>query len=881
MASLIPGYEYDIFISYRQKDNKYDGWVTEFIDNLMKELEATFKEEISVYFDINPHDGLLETHDVDASLKDKLKCLVFIPIVSRTYCDPKSFAWEHEFKAFVEQASKDQFGLKVKLPNGNVATRILPIQIHDLNSDDKVLVEKELGGFLRSIEFIYKESGVNRPLKPDDDDKINLTKTKYRNQINKVANAVDEIIYSLKNFQAAPAIEKTLYKEPLVEIKKEESKQEQEKSATLSRRKLLSGIAILAILITSIVLAYPKIFKSRDNLQTMTMTVSVVNEFGKKETRKVLKENYITKLSIFPFTNERSDSSRNWLQYGISYALSEDLLQFNYMSIGWNSDVSHIQEQINDAKNNNYPYFLTGVFKITDGIYEITSKLYQTTNGAIIAERVFKGSDFFSLIDTVSLQTRIDLGISKGILNSTTDLPINEQMTYNLDAFQFFIEGTYNIQLEKSSSLISLNKAIELDSTFALASYSRANIIHTFEYSYESECIDINQAMRHRQRLSEYREISTRILYYAIFGEDDKSVTLAEMQYKLHPYNIELLYELAHVYFENFMVQECENAVLELNKLMPDSPDYRINLAHCYLYSGKLDKGLKVLEKLLKGNPENANALQEMGTIYLHKNDLDAAELFFKKAILLNPEDEKYWSKIFDHIDYVRKNPVKIDFLEPYTGNYRYEGGIMTLSVFVYNNHLIIKAKNQLPNLLYQVSDTEFISREGFFKETFLKDKQGKVIKIIHKQRNVAQSRMLWKEDSIIIKARDLLLKSKQVEALSAFRIAYNQNPEYYYLALFIKHLEFILNPEYSEIKPTLESFTGKYGQWKIYNKNSEFFITSSNGLIRKILPLSDSLFMYADKFDQIQIVKENKSIKGLKFIFSDGSKEQFFSRNN
>jgi len=28
MKSLIPGYEYDIFISYRQNNNKYDGWVT-------------------------------------------------------------------------------------------------------------------------------------------------------------------------------------------------------------------------------------------------------------------------------------------------------------------------------------------------------------------------------------------------------------------------------------------------------------------------------------------------------------------------------------------------------------------------------------------------------------------------------------------------------------------------------------------------------------------------------------------------------------------------------------------------------------------------------------------------------------------------------------
>ena len=94
MPSLIEGYNYDIFISYRQKDNNGDHWVSEFVDALKTELESTFKEEISVYFDINPHDGLLETHDVDASLKDKLKCLIFIPIISRTYCDPKAFAWE-------------------------------------------------------------------------------------------------------------------------------------------------------------------------------------------------------------------------------------------------------------------------------------------------------------------------------------------------------------------------------------------------------------------------------------------------------------------------------------------------------------------------------------------------------------------------------------------------------------------------------------------------------------------------------------------------------------------------------------------------------------------------------------------------------------------
>jgi hypothetical protein len=197
MPSLVPGFEYDIFISYRQKDNKNDGWVTTFVNHLKGELESTFKEEISVYFDINPHDGLLETHDVDASLKEKLKCLVFIPIISRTYCDPNSFAWEHEFKAFIQQAAKDQFGMKIKLPNSNIASRILPIRIHDLDDADIMTFEDAAEGVLRGIEFIYSEAGVNRPLDPDDDGNRNLNKTKYRNQINKVALAINEIVMGM------------------------------------------------------------------------------------------------------------------------------------------------------------------------------------------------------------------------------------------------------------------------------------------------------------------------------------------------------------------------------------------------------------------------------------------------------------------------------------------------------------------------------------------------------------------------------------------------------------------------------------------------------------------------------------------------------------
>lgn len=202
MASLIEGYEYDIFISYRQKDNKYDGWVTEFVTNLKKELEATFKNDVSIYFDENPHDGLLETHNVGKSLEGKLRSLIFIPIISQTYCDPKSFAWQHEFLAFLQISSGDKFGPSVRLANGNIAERILPIRIHDLDEEDLNLYQETTKEVLRAVDFIYRLPGVNRQLRAKDDEQIKSpNQILYRDQINKVAHAIKDIISGLKHYQ--------------------------------------------------------------------------------------------------------------------------------------------------------------------------------------------------------------------------------------------------------------------------------------------------------------------------------------------------------------------------------------------------------------------------------------------------------------------------------------------------------------------------------------------------------------------------------------------------------------------------------------------------------------------------------------------------------
>ncbi|HEX6891567.1 MAG TPA: hypothetical protein VF141_12745 [Chryseolinea sp.] len=307
MSSIIPGFEYDIFISYRHKDNKYDGWVSDFVSHLNLELEATFKEEISVYFDENPHDGLLETHNVDKSLEGKLKCLVFIPIISQTYCDPKSFAWQNEFLEFNKIARSDQFGTDIKLINGNVASRVLPIRIHDLNAGDKALLEKELGSVLRPVDFIFKSPGVCRPLRSNEDSpSSNQNKTFYRDQINKVANSIREIINGMLHQQHP---ETTLHRSSSGNIHTQQTK--------IPKWKLNAIIAVLAL------------------IGFATIAWFTTRRAGQKNARELRDAT----IAILPFENQTNNGNLNPIGQIAADFISTKLIQNRFWQVIPSQDV--------------------------------------------------------------------------------------------------------------------------------------------------------------------------------------------------------------------------------------------------------------------------------------------------------------------------------------------------------------------------------------------------------------------------------------------------------------------------------------------------------------------------------------------------------------
>jgi tetratricopeptide (TPR) repeat protein len=618
MSSIIEGYNYDIFISYRQKDNKHDGWVTEFVDNLKGELESTFKEDVSVYFDINPHDGLLETHDVGASLKEKLKCLIFIPIISRTFCDPKSFAWEHEFKAFVDLASNDRFGLMVKLPGGNVSGRVLPVRIHDLAAADIRECEAVLGGVLRGVEFIYKSQGVNRPLRSKEDNPHdNLNHTTYRDQINKVANAVSEIITGLQSEKATPPVEPEVETRPAKVVKVE-------------KKTLLYSLSSSLIVIMALVSFF--LFSSGSTLPFTERDWVVITDFENQTQNPVFDKSLYTAFSL-------SASQSSYVNVIPRSRMIETMARMEAKD----------RTTINDSTGREIAtregvaiYIVPSISEVGNR-YVITAKILETKTGNLLKSEVLYAETVDGILpalDRLSKNIRRHFGESRYRI-STQDKPLSKVTTSSLDALKLYSLGIeHHLLLDFEGAKDYYEKALRIDTGFIAAKASLGNILIEKFDSIDKGRELLSQAVKSVDRLTEREKLGI-LAFYAINVENDlpKAIKYAGMRIDLYPDD-----PVAHSnlgwYYQNS--GKFEEALKEYKAAV------RINRNLALTYSGILwiyleklgqpDSAIIWAGKMITDNPQNAWGYSNLGAGWISLDSLDKAESAFTKAREINPD---------------------------------------------------------------------------------------------------------------------------------------------------------------------------------------------------------------------------------------------------
>ena len=604
MASIIPGYEYDIFISYRQKDNKYDGWVTEFVDNLKRELEATFKEEVSVYFDINSHDGLLETHNVDASLKEKLKCLIFIPIISQTYCDPKSFAWQHEFVVFNKIAKEDPFGRDIRLASGNIASRILPVKIHDLDPEDKTLIENELGGVLRSIDFIYKSPGINRPLRAiEDNQHVNLNKTNYRDQINKLANAIKEISNAIKKYN------KQADESPVRRIKSKPDKPDYLKT------KIILTSFFLLVLIVLGYLFIPEIFAPKEHVEKS--------------------------IAVLPLENMSDDKEHEWFGEAMTEEIIAQLYKIKQFTVRSRTSVMQYRETNKPGKvigrELRVNYLIEGSAQRFEDMVRIRVQLiYAATDKHIWGETYeAKWKDIGSVQSEIARQIADKL---QTVLTPAEKELIEKTPTKNPEAYNSYLQGRFfwNKRTKEGlkKSLEYFEKSIAEDPDYALAYAGLADSYcvlawwgwYPREEGYARAKKFASRALDIDKNLSEAHAVLGDVLCWSEWRWDEagKELKLAT--------ELNQNYSTAHQYYSEFLdiIGRNGEARVQLNmalELDPFSTAINATSALYYYNEGKIEESLNACRKTQEINSDYIWAYWQSFYIYVRKGeDLKAAE---------------------------------------------------------------------------------------------------------------------------------------------------------------------------------------------------------------------------------------------------------------
>ncbi len=624
MASIIPGFEYDIFISYRQKDNKGDKWVSEFVESLTTELESTFKENVSVYFDISPSDGLLETYDVNDSLRKKLNCLVFIPVISRTYCDPNSFAWEHEFKAFAELSTKDKFGLKINLPNGNVINRILPVRIHELDAGDLKLCETVLGGTLRSVDFVYKTSGVNRPLRSrEEHPQDNINKTYYRDQINKVANSIRDIIQALA-YSGEPM-------EP-VSHNKEKVKVHIQGRKFFSKTVLTVTIILLFLFICSTGI-YMFVRTHRSKIAEKTIT-------------------------IIPQTNPPDDPVLRTSVIGSMDAIIAKLQGIKSLTVtGRFTSLQYLdtKKTVSELMNGHKPNYLVEInLSRTSNELIMWVGLTETRNNHQMwaDQYTWNGEQlmpiFTKVVQTIAGKLNINL-TNQEIMNIEKDLTKSPDAYLNyLTASAGLISAMGNKFLDSTSFRSAIDfydKAIEKDPGFANA-YARRAIaiswgINTKELpnTFKDKCLsDINRASEINSDLPDV-EIARGFYYYYIVKDYPKAIISFNLAAEKDPESYQPLFYMAVVYRAMSNWDEVKKMLHKVIKFDLQDPLVLTNIGLFYEYLHMYDSALIYHQKAIDVDKEwGASYQNKFGTLLLKYDNTTEAHSFLNMVSKNSPE---------------------------------------------------------------------------------------------------------------------------------------------------------------------------------------------------------------------------------------------------
>jgi serine/threonine protein kinase/tetratricopeptide (TPR) repeat protein len=281
-------------------------------------------------------------------------------------------------------------------------------------------------------------------------------------------------------------------------------------------------------------------------------------------------------------------------------------------------------------------WILTGDILQIEPTIVLTSDISDAATGQILAtQRVTgeEGEDIFAVVDKLSAQIKKDLALP-GATKKELDKPVAEVTTHSPEAYRYYLEGVDNFnKVYFVEAKESFQKALEYDSTFAMAYYWLATLNEGPE---RRELIE--NAVKYSDKVSKKERFYIKIREAGIRGDSEHVLEGLLKMAESFPDDKEVFQWLGAYYFE---LRDYEKTIFYYEKALELDPLFKLvynMLAYTYNQVGDFEKSIWAINKYISIAPDEANPYDTRGDLYAWNGRIDQAIESYRKALEKKPD---------------------------------------------------------------------------------------------------------------------------------------------------------------------------------------------------------------------------------------------------
>jgi tetratricopeptide (TPR) repeat protein len=282
-------------------------------------------------------------------------------------------------------------------------------------------------------------------------------------------------------------------------------------------------------------------------------------------------------------------------------------------------------------------WILTGDILQTEPSIVITSEVSAAETGEILATYRIdggEGEDLFGVVDRLSAEIKASLA-SPEHATVEVDRPVADVTTHSAEAYRYYLDGLeYGEQLYWDEAKASYEKAIEHDSTFAMAYYRLAAMASGKE---RKDLAD--KAAKYSNKASKKEALYIKQFQAVNNGDYEDALAIMEKLVSEYPEEKEALMTLGSYYksfrFDNEKAVELYKRAVEVDPLYKNA--YNM-LAYTYSDLGDVENMIWAINKYVELAPDEANPYDSRGDLLARNGRIDEAIASYKRAIEIKPD---------------------------------------------------------------------------------------------------------------------------------------------------------------------------------------------------------------------------------------------------